>query len=206
MTRIDPCAEPPGPVWPSHPSPVGPDQIPTQAIPTQSISTPGVRTQLGPAGAGPHRTALWGAISPGEAPAGLGPWVPPLPAGQPQLSARAVTWFGIIAVTLIIAVAAAVAVVIGAATAPQLSRSDGLYLGSVRENSGLSRLEIGDDELVATGRAVCIALDRHPSTSGVFGTMTQLGVRHGWNDSDVAAVVGSAIGAYCPRHIALVGG
>lgn len=188
MTRIDPRAEPSGPSWPGRPEPVVPHQIgPTEIIPIQ---------------AGPR----WATITPGEPPAGLGPWVPPLPAAPPALSARAVTWFGVVAVTLIIAVAAAVAVMIGAATAPALTRTDGEYLGSVRDNSGLTRLEIGDDELVQTGRAVCVALDRQPSTSGVFGTMTQLALRHGWNDNDVAAVVGSAIGAYCPRHIVLVRG
>jgi Protein of unknown function (DUF732) len=140
-----------------------------------------------------------------EPPAGLGPWIPPLPAADPRLSPRATTWFGIVAVTLIIAAAAAIAVVIGAATAPVLSRSDGLYLGSVRDNSGLTSIEINDVDLMETGHEVCGLLDRRPSVSEVVALMQELGSSNGWNDEDVAAVVGSAIGAYCPRHMALVG-
>jgi hypothetical protein len=140
-----------------------------------------------------------------EPPAGLGPWVPPLPEPEPHLSPRALTWFGIVAVALMIGAAAAVAVVIGSASTPSLSRSDELFLGSVRQNSGLTGDEIGDQALVATGHGVCDALDERPAITSVLLTMRDLRVSRGWSDGDVAAVVGSAIGAYCPRHMALVG-
>ncbi len=140
-----------------------------------------------------------------EPPAGLGPWVPPLPEPDPRLSPRATTWLGIVAVTLIIACAVAVAVVIGAATTAHVSRSDGMYLDSVRDNSGLTGIEISDVDLMDAGHEVCGVLDRRPSVSTVVTTMQQLGSSHGWTDDDAAAVVGSAIGAYCPQHMALVG-
>jgi hypothetical protein len=34
--------------------------------------------------------------------------------------------------------------------------------------------------------------------------MQQIGDAQRWSDGDVAAVVGSAIGAYCPRYIAVL--
>ena len=193
-------------------SPAGPVTRTRRSAPAQATA-PTLQPTPQPASAqaaipmqvGPHSAPRWGMISPGEPPAGLGPWTPPLPAPAPPLSARATTWLGIVAVTLVIAAGTAIGVVIGVSTAPELSRSDGLYLGSVRNNSGLSRLDISDDDLVRTGHGVCAALDAQPSTSAVFGTMEQLGVTNGWTDDDVAAVVGSAIGAYCPRHLALVG-
>jgi len=183
----------------------GPAGLPTRPGCPQPARPPASAQAAIPMQVGPHPAPRWGMISPGEPPAGLGPWTPPLPAPAPPLSARATTWLGIVAVTLIIAAGTAIGVVIGASTAPDLTRSDGLYLGSVRDNSGLSRLDISDDDLVRTGRGVCAALDAQPSTSAVFGTMEQLGVTNGWTDDDVAAVVGSAIGAYCPWHLALVG-
>jgi hypothetical protein len=138
-------------------------------------------------------------------PAGLGPWVPTLPEPEPQLSARALVWIGAVAVTLIIGLAAAVAVVIGSTAEPARTKADGLYLGSVRDNSSLTSTDVNDDILVRTGHAVCETLDRRPAVTTVLDTMRELGTSYGWGDGDVAAVVGSAIGAYCPRHMTLVG-
>jgi Protein of unknown function (DUF732) len=185
MTVVDPRTESAFQALPE------PRQAPTVEPPAE--------TRPAPSGAPRHDLDLH------EPPAGLGPWIPPLPEPDPRLSPRAATWFGIVAVTLIIACAAAIAVVIGAATAPSLSRSDGLYLDSVRDHSGLTSFEISDVDLMDTGHEVCGELDRRPSMSSVVTAMQQLGSSHGWNDDDVAAVVGSAIGAYCPRHMALVG-
>lgn len=141
----------------------------------------------------------------GEPPAGLGPWVPPLPRPEPQLSARMLTWLGAVALVLIIAAAAAVAVVIGSATSTADSPDlDALYLGSVRDNSGLRAVDVSDAVLVDTGHSVCGTLDERPSMLGVVTEMRALARSFGWNDDDVAAVVGSAIGAYCPRHVGVV--
>ena len=143
---------------------------------------------------------------PDEPPAGLGPWVPPLPEPRPPLSPRALTWFGIAAVVLLISAAAATALLVAAAGTPQSPSVDTRYLGSVRGNSTLSGLDIDDDALVRTGHDVCRTVDQRPTVSNVLGTMHELGRTNGWNANDVAAVVGSAIGAYCPRHIAVLDG
>lgn len=140
-----------------------------------------------------------------EPPAGLGPWVPQLPDARPPLSPRALTWFGITAVVLLISAAAATVVVVGAAITPELPSLDDRYLGSVRDNSTLTGVDIDDSALVRTGHDVCDSLDQRPTMSNVLGTMHELGAAHGWRDDDVAAVVGSAIGAYCPRHIGVLG-
>ena len=118
---------------------------------------------------GPHRTGS-GPDLPGEARPAWDPGCRRCRPAEPQLSTRAVTGFGIIAVTLIIAVAAAVAVMIGAAaTRPSGPAADGLYLGSVRENSVAEPARDGDDELVETGRAVCVALDAPADVTACSG-------------------------------------
>jgi hypothetical protein len=152
------------------------------------------------------RTATPGSGRPGSArwvepPAGLGPWVPPLPDARPPLSPRAITWFGIAAVVLLISAAAATVVMIEAAIATEPPALDARYLDSVRTHSTLTDLDIDDGALVRIGHAVCAGLDRHPGVATVLGTMHELGGTRGWSDDDVAAVVGSALGAYCPGHI-----
>jgi Protein of unknown function (DUF732) len=141
----------------------------------------------------------------GESPAGLGPWVPPLPPSRPALSARALTWLGIVAVLLLISAAAATAVLVAGAAGPPASPSlDARYLGSVRGNSTLTGVDIDDDRLVRAGHEICGIVDRRPTISTVLGMMQQIGRAQRWSDDDVAAVVGSAIGAYCPRYIAVL--
>jgi hypothetical protein len=106
---------------------------------------------------------------------------------------------------LIIAAAAALAVMIGSARSTAgSSELDSLYLGSVRENSGLRAVDVSDAVLVDTGHSVCDAIDRLPSMQGVVTEMQALGRSSGWSGGDVAAVVGSAIGAYCPRYVGVV--
>lgn len=139
-----------------------------------------------------------------EPPAGLGPWVPQLPEPERQLTPRVLTCFAVAGVVLLIGAAAAIALVLGAASAPLASDADALYLGSVRDNSGLTPTDVSDAVLVDTGHDVCGALEEQPSMLRVLSTMRSLGASHGWDDDDVAAVVGSAIGAYCPQFVPVV--
>ncbi len=185
MTVVDPHATAPRPGRPDDPS-----------------GAPWVTAGTGPQGLSLH--IPW-VRDPYEPPAGLGPWVPPLPDARPPLSPRALTWFGVAAVALLIGVAATTVAVVGAAITPELPSLDDRYLGSVRDNSTLTGVDIDDSALVRTGHDVCASLDRRPTMSNVMGTMRELGTVHGWRDDDVAAVVGSAIGAYCPRHIGVLG-
>lgn len=141
----------------------------------------------------------------GSLSAGPGPWVPPLPPSRPALSARALSCFGIVAVLLLISAAAATAVLVADAAGPSASPSlDARYLGSVRGNSTLTGADIDDDTLVRAGHEICGIVDRRPTISTVLGMMQLIGHAQRWSDSDVAAVVGSAIGAYCPRYIAVL--
>ena len=156
---------------------------------------------------GDHRGAYLGAPRPAGAAPGSQPWFPPLPEVRPALSSPARCWLAIAAVLAMIGTAAAAVAVVGAAlSVPPLPVPDGRYLGSVRANSTLTVADIDDDGLVREGRAVCATLDRRPSTATVLATMHELGEVNGWADDDVAAVVGSAIGAYCPRHIPVLRG
>ena len=85
-----------------------------------------------------------------------GPWVPPLPDAPPPLSPRALTWFGVAAVTLMISAAAATVVMIDSAVArAELPSLDERYLGSVRDNSTLTGRDVDDDALIRTGHDVC---------------------------------------------------
>jgi Protein of unknown function (DUF732) len=65
----------------------------------------------------------------------------------------------------------------------------------------LTDADIDDDTLVRAGHEICGIVDRRPAISTVLGMMQQIGHAQRWSDNDVAAVVGSAIGAYCPRYI-----
>lgn len=136
-----------------------------------------------------------------EPPAGLGPWVPALPAPEPILSRRVWAWIGTVAVALVLGTTALVAVgVHGKVTATETT-----YVASVRANSSLTAVDVTDGELVADGRAVCSTLDAHPSRSALIGAFATLTQTTGWSADDAAAVVGSAIGAFCPQHRALIG-
>ncbi len=188
MTVSDPCTTS---HRPTHPG----DELDT------------ARTHFPPSGvdhAPPWSGQQCGQLSYHEPPAGLGPWIPPLPTPEPPLSPHTLTWLGIAAGTVLIGAAAAIAVMIGVAAAPVRTGSDVLYLDSVRNNSALTTMDVSDADLIGTGHAVCTTLDARPSTSSVLDTMQELGASNHWADDDVAAVVGSAIGAYCPRHITLV--
>jgi len=114
-------------------------------------------------------------------------------------------WAGIGAVLLMIATAAVLVVRVGLGS-PGPNSVDGHFLGSVHRHTQLAGLGTTDHELVRTGLAVCGTLDRAPSTFTVLASMYQLTMTNRWNNGDAAAVVGSAIGAYCPQHIALVAG
>jgi hypothetical protein len=110
-----------------------------------------------------------------------------------------------VAVLLLISAAAATAVLVADASRPPASTSlDARYLGSVRGNSTLTGADIDDDTLVRAGHEICGIVDRRPTVSTVLGMMQQIGHAKRWSDGDVAAVVGSAIGAYCPRYIAVL--
>jgi Protein of unknown function (DUF732) len=140
---------------------------------------------------------------PGEPPAGLGPWVPPLPAPERGLSRAA----GACLAVLVLAVVAVTAVVVstGMRSTVAASSLDTTYVTSVRDNSTITSRDASDADLVGEGHAVCDALDANPSRLGVttvFGALTRA---TGWASSDAAAVVGSAIGAYCPQHRTLIG-
>jgi hypothetical protein len=115
------------------------------------------------------------------------------------------TRLGAVALVLLVAAAAAMAVAIGAARSTADSAGlDSLYLGSVRDNSGLLAVDVSDAVLVDAGHSVCDGIDRRPSMQGVVTEMHALGRSSGWSGEDVAAVVGSAIGAYCPRYVGVV--
>jgi len=159
-----------------------------------------------PAGYGPRAGVPVPFGFPGEPPAGLGPWVPPLPTPERGLSRTA----GACLAVLVLAVVAVTAVVVsmglrGMPVASGESSLDTVYVTSVRANSTLTTRDAGDADLVGEGHAVCDALDANPSLTGVnavFGALTRT---TGWSSSDAAAVVGSAIGAYCPQHRTLIG-
>jgi hypothetical protein len=138
-------------------------------------------------------------------PAPRSPWTPPLPDARSPLSRRALTWLGIVALLLLISAAAATVVVTESALAHRLPSLDDRYLASVRDNSTLTGLDVDDEVLIRTGHGVCAALDRRPLLSTVLGAMAELGRTERWREDDVAAVIGSAIGAYCPRHIPVLG-
>ena len=63
-------------------------------------------------------------------------------------------------------------------------------------------LDVAEAMLALVARAAA-GQYRAPSER-LAGAMRELAATNGWGDNDVAAVVGSAIGAYCPRHIDLV--
>lgn len=142
----------------------------------------------------------------GEPPAGLGAWVPPLPAPQPGLSRR----MGVLLTASVLGLVAATVTVIDmdvqqtaaqhAAAAPS---AEAMYLNSVRANSTLSA--VSDTDLVSAGHAVCSTLDAHPTRLGLFGTLDRLTGSNGWSAGDAAAIVGSAVGALCPEHRSLLG-
>jgi hypothetical protein len=140
----------------------------------------------------------------GPVPAQRTPSVPPLPDARSPLSPRVLTWFGIAALLLLVSTAAATVVMTDSALAHRLPSLDDRYLASVRDNSTLTGHDIDDDALVRTGHEVCATLDRRPTLSTVLTTMTELGRTQRWRGDDVAAVIGSAIGAYCPRHISIL--
>ena len=145
-----------------------------------------------------------GRIMESAQPIGPTSWFPPLPDARPPLSPRALTWFGVAALILLISAAATTVVMIDSAVPRQLPSLDDRYLGSVRANSTLTGGVVDDDTLIRTGHDVCAAVDRRPTLSTVLGAMTELSRTQRWREDDVAAVVGSAIGAYCPRHVPLL--
>ena len=77
----------------------------------------------------------------------------------------------------------------------------------MRGNSTLTGADIDDDTLVRTGHEICgIARPAADDLDRAGHDAASSAARSGWSDDDVAAVVGSAIGAYCPRHIAVLDG
>jgi hypothetical protein len=140
----------------------------------------------------------------GSVPAPRAPRVPPLPDARSPLSSRALTWFGITALLLLISAAAATVVLTESALAHRLPSLDDRFLASVRDNSTLTGRDIDDDALVRAGHEVCVTLDRRPTLSTVLSTMAELERTQRWRGDDVAAVIGSAIGAYCPQHVPIL--
>lgn len=140
----------------------------------------------------------------GEPPAGLGPWVPPLPGPQPGLSWKV----GALLATAVIVLVAGTVTVVGtdvqqAATRQAVASVDSRYVDSVRANSTLTA--VSDTDLVTAGHTVCTTLDAHPTRLGLFGSLDTLTDANGWSAGDAAAIVGSAVGVFCPEHRPLLG-
>jgi hypothetical protein len=138
-----------------------------------------------------------------EPPAGLGPWVPPLPEPTAGLSRRTGTALVAAAVVMLLALAGITAYALH--TAPTTSvAANALYLAAVRDHSTLTSADATDADLLGVGGEVCSALDDHPSRTGVIGALITLRTTTGWSRADSATVVASAVGAYCPAYADLL--
>lgn len=124
--------------------------------------------------------------------------MPPLPVPQPGLSRTT----GSMLAGFVIALVIGTSIVVGLEVRASTTSPESTYLASIRAHATLTG--VSEVDLVRAGQAVCSAVAARPTRVGLIGAFIRLGASTGWSSNDAAAIVGSAVEAFCPQYGSLL--